>query len=205
MLRGCAGFRGVPSLFCRRASETVKERMGSSGLIRLGAIGFMLGGVAWLVLGLSAMFGYLQAIPGREDVVLFAVALVLTAAGLVGLHALQRGRAGLLGRVGFYIALAAIAARISGALLFLMGSSALEWISLPGTVGMLVGFVLFGVATARAGVLPRWYGVVLIVFMPVSLPLAVYGTALFGLVLIVLGYALRSQDDASTERSPRVT
>jgi hypothetical protein len=58
--------------------------MASSGLLRQGAIGFMLGGVTWLVLGLSARFGYLQAIPGREDVVLYVVAQLFTAAGLLG-------------------------------------------------------------------------------------------------------------------------
>jgi hypothetical protein len=100
--------------------------MASSGLIRWSAIGFMLGGVTWLVLGLSARLGYLQAIPGREDVVLFIVALLFTAAGLVGLHTLQRGSYGLLGQVGFYIALVAITGRILGAVVFLAGSPALE-------------------------------------------------------------------------------
>ena len=65
--------------------------MATSGLIRWGAMGLMLGGVMWLVLGLSTVFGYLQAIPGREDVVLFVVALVLTAAGLVGSIACREG------------------------------------------------------------------------------------------------------------------
>ena len=78
--------------------------MATSGLIRWGAIGLMLGGVMWVVLGLSALVGYLQAIPGREDVVLFVVALLLTAAGLVALHTLQNDSYGLLGRAGFYIA-----------------------------------------------------------------------------------------------------
>ena len=177
--------------------------MATSGLVRWGAVGLMLGGVMWLVLGLSAVFGYLQAIPGREDVVLFVVALVLTAAGLVGLHSLQRGGYGLLGRVGFYIALAAIAGRILGAVVYLAGSSALEWISLPGTLGMLVGLVLYGFATLRARVLPRWYGLALLASMPVSLPLATYGTALFGLILVVLGYVLWLRKD-TTEQSPRV-
>jgi hypothetical protein len=72
--------------------------MAASGLIRWGAIGFMLGGVMWVVLGLGAVVGYLQAIPGREDVVLFVIALLLTAAGLVGLHTLQSYSYGLLGR-----------------------------------------------------------------------------------------------------------
>jgi hypothetical protein len=177
--------------------------MATSDLIRWGAIGLMLGGVMWVVLGLSALVGYLQANAGREDVVLFVVALLLTAAGLVALHTLQNDSYGLLGRAGFYIALAAVAARILGAVVFLAGSSALEWISLPGTLGMLVGFVLYGVATVQARVLPRWYGLALIVVLPVSLPLAGYGTALFGLILLVLGYVLWLRR-APLPHSPRV-
>ncbi len=178
--------------------------MRSSGLVRWGAISLMLGGAVWTVLGLSALFGYLQAIPGREDVVLFAVALLLTAVGLVGLHALQGGSYGLLGRVGLYVALVAMAARLSGAVVYLAGSTALEWISWPGTLGMLVGFVLYGLATLRAGVLPRWYGLALIFSMPVSLPLAVYGTTLFGLILVVLGYVLWSRKGITIGQPSRV-
>jgi hypothetical protein len=66
--------------------------MSDSGLVRWGAIGLILGGVTWLVLGLSAVFGYLQAIPGRAEVWLFIIAHLFTAVGLVGLHALQRGK-----------------------------------------------------------------------------------------------------------------
>jgi hypothetical protein len=178
--------------------------MRSSGLVRWGAISLMLGGAVWTVLGLSALFGYLQAIPGREDVVLFAVALLLTAVGLVGLHALQGGSYGLLGRVGLYVALVAMAARLSGAVVYLAGSTTLEWISWPGTLGMLVGFVLYGLATLRAGVLPRWYGLALIFSMPVSLPLAVYGTTLFGLILVVLGYVLWSRKGTTIGQPSRV-
>jgi hypothetical protein len=178
--------------------------MTASGVIRWGAIGFILGGVTWLVLGLSARFGYLQAIPGREDAVLFIVAHLFTAAGLVGLHTLQRGSYGLLGEAGFYVALVAITARILGAVVFLAGSQALEWISLPATSVMLVGLVLYGVATLRARVLPRWYGLALIVCMPVSLPLSVYGTALFGLIMAVLGYGLWSHRGAATAQPSRV-
>ena len=178
--------------------------MASSGPIKWGAIGFMLGGVMWIVLGLSAAAGYLQVIPGREDVVLFIVALLLSAVGLVGLNTLQKGSYGVLGRAGFYIVLAAITARILGAMVFLAGSSALEWISFPGTLGMLVGLVLYGIATLRARVLARWYGLALIIAMPVSLPLAVYGTALFGLFLLVLGYALWFRRYATTGEPSRV-
>ena len=178
--------------------------MESSGLLRWGAMGLMLGGAVWLVLGLSNVFGYLRAIPGREDVALLVLALLLTAAGLVGLHALQKESYGLLGGTGFYIALVSLAARTLGAVAFLAGSSALEWISLPGTLGMLIGFMAYGLATLRAGVLPRWYGLTLILSLPVSLPLAMYGTALFGLILAVLGLALWSRNSVTTEQ-PRVT
>jgi len=160
----------------------------------------------WLVLGLSAVFGYLQAMPGREDVVLFVVALLFTAVGLVGLHTLQRGSYGLLGQAGFYVALVAIVGRILGAVVFLAGSSALERISFPATLCMLVGLVLYGGATLRARVLPRWYGLALIVSMPVSLSLATYyGTVLFGLILVVLGYVLWLRRRTVTGQPARVT
>ena len=171
--------------------------MATSGLVRWGAIGLMLGGVTWLVLGLSAALGYLDAIPGREDVVLYIIAHLFTA-GLVGFHTLQKESYSLLGKAGFYLALFAITARILGAVVFLAGSSALERISLPATLGMLVGLVIYGVATLRAGVLPRWYGLALIVSMPVTLPLSVYGTALFGLIVVVLGYGLWLHRGAAT-------
>jgi uncharacterized membrane protein len=69
---------------------------------------------------------------------------------------------------------------------------------------MLLGFVLYGLATLRAGVLPRWYGMALTVSMPLSLPLAMYGTALFGLILAVLGLALWSRRGATAEQRPHV-
>jgi hypothetical protein len=178
--------------------------MAALGPIRWGAIGFVLSGVAWFVLGLSALLGYLQAIPGREDVVLFLVAHLLLAVGLVGLHALQKHNLGLLGQVAFYVALAAVVARASGAAVFLAGSLALEWISFPGTLGMLVGFVLYGVATVQARVLPRWYGLALVVALPVTLPLATYGTTLFGLILLALGYVLWSRRGTTTAQPSRV-
>ncbi|MGH3087676.1 MAG: hypothetical protein ACRDSJ_10225 [Rubrobacteraceae bacterium] len=179
--------------------------MSSSVLIRWGAIALMLSGVAWVVLGLSALLGYLQAIPGREDVVLFVGAMLLLGAGLVGLHTLQKGSYGLLGRVGFYTALAAMAAHIATAVIFLAGNPDFQWLSAwVGTSGMLAGFVLYGVATLRARMLPRWYSLALIVVLPVTLPLAQYGTTLFGLVLLALSYGLWLRRGAATGQPSRV-
>ena len=182
-----------------------KEHMGSSGLVRWGALCLTLGGAVWLVLGLLRVFDSLRVIPGREDVVLLALALVLTAAGLVGLHALQKESYGLLGRVGFYIAVASLLARALRDVLFLAGSSALEWIVSPSVWGLVVGLVLMGIATLRARVLPRWYGLALMVSLLVSLPLITYGTALFGVILLVLGYALWLRKGTTAgQHSPRV-
>lgn len=184
--------------------------MAASGLIRWGAIGLMLSGLTWVVLGLSAFVGYLQAIPGREDIVLFVVAHLLLAVGLVGLHALQKDSYGLLGRAGFYILLVAVAVRVLHAMVFLTGSLALQWTSFPGVLGMFVGFVLYGVATLRARVLPRWYGLgfigsALIMVVPGSLPLLRYATTtLYGLILLMLGYVLWLRRGATTEQPSRV-
>ena len=185
--------------------------MATSGTARWGAIGLVLGSVIWVVLGLSSVVGYLQAIPGREDVVLFVVAMLLTTAGLVGLHTLQKDSYGRLGRTGFYVALAAIAAHVLGAVLYLAGNSAFQWLSSPvGAFGMLIGFVLYGIATLRARVLPRWYGLTLAVSMPVSLGLghllAAYWSSLsFGLFFLVLGYALWSWRSTADEGASRVS
>lgn len=186
--------------------------MATSRIVRWGAIGLMLSGVIWLVLGLSGVVGYpLQAIPGREDVVLFVVGMLLTAAGLVGLHSLQKDSYGRLGRTGFYVALTAIAAHVLAAVLFLAGNPAFQWLSSPvGRFGMLVGFVLYGIATLRARVLPRWYGLMLVVSMPVSLGLgallAAYWSSLsFSLFFLVLGYALWSRRITAAEGASRVS
>jgi hypothetical protein len=117
---------------------------------------------------------------------------------------LQKQSYDILGQAGLYFTLVAIAGNILGAVVSLAGSQALEWISLPATLSMLVGLVVYGVATLQAGVLPRWYGVALILAMPVSLPLSVYGTALFGLILAVLGYVLWLHREAADEQPSRV-
>lgn len=119
-------------------------------------------------------------------------------------NVLQRGSYGLFGEAFFYFTLVAIAVRILGAVIFLAGSTVLESTSWPATLSMLVGLVLYGLATLRAGVLPRWYGLILIVSMPVSLPLSVYGTALFGLFVVVLGYGLWLHRGAATGQPSRV-
>ena len=179
--------------------------MSSSDLIRWGAIGFMLSGVVWVVVGIIDATRDPFTFPGPVALLLLVVALLLSALGLVGLHALQEGSYGRIGLAGFYTALVAIAVQILGAVGLLWGSGALGWLVAPvGSSAKLVGFVLYGAATVQAKVLPRWYGVLLIVFMPISAALGAYGNIWVGLVLLVLGYALWMRAGAPVERPPRV-
>jgi hypothetical protein len=75
-----------------------------------------------------------------------------------------------------------------------------------GLLGLLVGFVLFGIATFRARVLPRWSGVLLVAYpllliagLPVDGPLI-----LVGLLWLALGYALWTRRDTPAEQPSRV-
>lgn len=95
-------------------------------------------------------------------------------------------------------------------MLYLTGNPAFQWLSSPvGALGMLVGFMLYGIATLRARVLPRWYGLTLAVSMPVSLGLgyllaAYWSSLLFGLFFLVLGYVLWLRRGTATEQPSRV-
>ena len=172
--------------------------MPPSNLVWWGIIGFVLGGIVWIVSGLLVVLAHPITGPRPIYFLLFVVALLLTSVGLIGLHALQEGSYGLIGRAGLYTILLAFGAQTLGTADLLWGSSALVWLVSPvGLSVKLVGFVLYGVVTLRARVLPRWYGVALILLIPVSVALLAYGNIWTGLVLLVLGYALWLRTGAS--------
>ena len=129
--------------------------MSEPSLIRYGGTAAMLGGIVLMVDGL---LGLVNKDAQYLDVI-FIVALVLVLVGLAGLHALQRDSYGRIGRVGFYTVVIATLAQILGLAVLLAGSAALEWLIPIGSLAVLVGFVLYGVATLQARVLPRWCGV----------------------------------------------
>ena len=159
----------------------------SSGVIRWGAIGFMLSGVAYIVQSLTE--------PSRVSTVAFIAALILMSVGLIGLHALQGGSYGRLGRVGLYTAIISNALLIAGTVVF--------WPFLLGSLGNWIGLVLYGAATIRAGLLPRWYGWVLIGLMPSVTITSSF--LLFGLLLLVLGYTLWLRREAPAAQPSRVS
>jgi hypothetical protein len=180
----------------------------SSNLVRLGAGGFVLGGIVWLVGSLTAAFANPLLSPGLFYYYagLSILARVLLGVGTVGLHALQKESYGRIGRAGLYTVLAAIVIQISGMVGSLAGSPALTRLVSPvGLLVLIVGFVLYGAASLQARVLPRWYSVLLIVFVPVSVALPAALTNIWlGAVLLVLGFMLWSRREAPAEQPPRV-
>lgn len=124
---------------------------------------------------------------------LTALAYVLEVVGLVGFHALQGRNYERIGRGG------AVHDRLgfshTGEPLW--GMEGLGLLVVVGVLGMLVGFVLYGVATLQAKVLPRWCGMSFIILVPgtiliFSIFAGYYSSVWEGLVWLALGYALWS-------------
>ena len=182
--------------------------MTSSDLIRWSGIAAMLGGVIWVVWSLLVRVS-LQAAGGSFSDGLLLLADLLTLAGLVGLHVLQGGNYGSIGRAGFYTSVVALLAQALAALVMLMGSEVLYWLAFPvASLALLVGLVLYGAATLQARVLARWCGIGLIVVPPIAFYMnsrIFFGSlALFGVLWVALGYVLWSRSATPTEQPSRV-
>jgi hypothetical protein len=152
------------------------------------------------------------------------VSVILMQFGLVGLYARQVEKAGWLGLVGFVLAF--IGTGFVETILFMV-STIIPFIAaqaptifdqamtppaftVPVFVGGFgLGYILFGVATMRAGVLPRWSGLLLIIgvsfFMiseaqlfdrALSHVMVTIGDVVFGLGFAWAGYALWSEKRA---------
>lgn len=189
--------------------------MTTSNLVRWGAWGFVLAGALWLVMGLVSAFvtNPRLMMPGSVLFYYYAalgiLARLLLGVGVVGLHALQKQSYGRIGRAGFYAVLVAVAVLILSLLAALAVSPTLGGLgSLVGQLLLIVGFALYGAASLQARVLPRWYAIVLLAFVPVSAALAALapGSAniWMGAVSLVLGFVLWRQNEAPAEQPPRV-
>lgn len=181
----------------------------SSNWIRWGVLGALLAATAWM---LSGVFAFMLVQPPASNMgpvgslswhlieASDAIAEVGMLAALVGLHVRQAPRYGRIGTAGFVVAFVGTASLLLSTVLWLLtrnGDGIVGLLFSLGGLAVLVGFPLLGVATLRAGVLPRWCGVALLVALPASIPLGEYANLLFGLVWLALGYVLWSQRDAS--------
>ena len=187
--------------------------MGTQNLIRWSGLALLVAGMLWLLSIFhppDTLDGMLAPAWGPSHYVT-AVASVFLVFGLIGLYAYQVAKVGWLGLIAFILSLAA-SAMLTSAELFdgalaptLAANPATQSLVNPrqagpfviviGAIAVLatVGNILLGIAIMRAGVLPRWAGLLIIigyVFLAfgIGLPaLAIISPV--GIVLSGLGYA----------------
>lgn len=205
--------------------------MTSSNLIRLSGLAAMAGGGLFVILDVleSLLFGslpYDQAAASGAWILVqgsYLAATVLIALGLVGLYLRQAEQAGTLGFVAFLAAFssAMMAAGASWSETFFgswLAQAAPQLLEADPSGALAAGLILtfalfalggllFGLASLRAGVLPRGAAVLLMigaVLYPLlgvaSIPFA---AVLFGAALAWMGYALWSA--AGTSEEPALT
>jgi len=181
--------------------------MKTANLIRWGALAAFASGALWIAGGILHL-AYPQDPPGAlgnflnyVGTAVFSAAYLGMLGGLVGLHARQMDSYGRLGTVSFFLAFV-------GAALAFVGQATSGIFPQNGTLGWLfsepgfgfqagiiltsLGLLLMGIATLRAGVLPRWCGfglIALVIFLGFG---AYGGFVVVGLIWLALGYALRS-------------
>lgn len=182
-------------------------------VLRAAAAGFA-ASAAWILLGAES------TIRGGElhfrDAV-WPVPWVLTMITLTGVHQTQRDRLGRGGHAAFGVLGIAMLLVLLGNVGTVLGIGALEVLGFPlGAMLWLLAMVPAGVATYRAGVLPRRVGVLMALLEPLSIATGValspiaglhdrgnYSGALEkGLVLLLIALALRSVAVYRDERRP---
>jgi hypothetical protein len=191
--------------------------MSSSELIRWSGL-LAIGAGAYLVLSPLVHPSSPQSAAWVPMHLLFFAALIATLLALFGILVYQLRQAGGLGLVGFFMAF------VGTAMMLLEGREHLFspdfGVGTPrGLLQLIiaslvfsVGYILLGVATARAGVLPRGAGILLAVGGPIvafSPPIGVpaveiVGHALFGGGLLWVGYVLSSGREAVVTQPSRV-
>jgi len=179
-------------------------------LVRWGGLAGMVAGVLYTLIGIIGPQS--PVFPSFSDYLIevLAVALLFTLVAIAALHVLQRDRYGRLGAagsltafIGYALVLLAVIANA------LAGREVLGIVPSLGALGALVGLILLGSASLRAGMLPPWCGVLLIAGFPLSTVLDILvfanaGDILRGVIWALVGYVLWSQTGAATEQPSRV-
>ena len=199
--------------------------MSSSSLFRLAGLAALSSGVLSVIGDLLSLLVDLEnpvsATTSSYTIVyfLYLLSTALVLLGLVGLYTSQSQAVGILGLVGFLVAFLGTVMLVGGLWfeLFVTPNLAAQAPALVeadlGSLGFTltfflgaVGWVLFGVATLRANVYPRWAAVLLIVggvifFLPVPLR-----GIIFSVSVAYLGFMLFTGQVRSDEQpSPRVS
>jgi hypothetical protein len=204
--------------------STKEASVSSSDLIRWGGLAAVVSGVLSVIGDLLRLFVDVEnsqtatTVPYALVFLLYLLGAVLLLLGLVGLYTSQSEAAGLLGLVGFLGAFLGTVL-LAGALwfeLFITPALATRAPELAeaelGLLGFILvflfgtlGWILFGIATLRARVYPRWAAVLLIVggvvaFFPIPLSGIVFSVA-----IAWLGFILFTGRAAPSEQPSRVS
>jgi hypothetical protein len=199
--------------------------MSIANLVRWSGLMSVLAGVLYALGALlhpvgedAAAFASSRWVPAH---LVYLVAVILMQFGLVGLYARQAEKVGWLGLAGFVLAF--IGTAFVGTIMYIVARvihfianeapALFDQVATPLTdavlalaLGYVLGYSLLGAATMRAGVLPRWSGLMLIIgaasFFISEAPLfdralahgiVTFGDVTFGLGLAWMGYALWSE------------
>ncbi len=203
--------------------------MSSSNVIRWGGLPAVLAGMLLLLFDVLELFVSdfenfsVIAITGTYAVIagFFLLAALLSSLGLIGLYASQAEAAGPLGLLGFVVAFIGTTL-VAGAFWAqeffvpavakvapeLLDNELPGWLNFGFSMSFslfALGWLLFGVATFRARVHPRWAAVLLMIgAVLILLPLPI-ASVVFDVAVAWLGLALLAGRGTSTEWSQRVS
>ncbi len=198
--------------------------MQSSNLIRLAGLAALVSGAVSVMGDLLRLFVDVEnatsatTVPYAAVFLLYLLGGALLLLGLVGLYTSQAEEAGILGLAGFLIAFLGTVLLV-GALWFELFITPALTVEAPelaeaelGLAGFILvfllgalGWILFGVATLRARVYPRWAAVLLIVggliaFVPIPMSGIVFSVA-----IAWLGFILFTGRDVSVGEPGQVS
>lgn len=215
-----------------------KMKITPSSLIRWAGLAAMVAGILYVLVGMFHPLNVPSSVTTTRWVIVHIFAIAMSFFGLLGiagLYARQAEKSGWLGLAGFvmlslWLALVMGFSFVEAFILPLMTTEAPRFVD--GFMGMFTGFanginlgvlptlwtlsgplyilggLLFGIATFRAGILPRWAGGLLAVGAVLAPVAALFPPELeakvavpVGLALAWLGYALWSERRAQASES----
>src|SRR5215216_4699639 len=184
----------------------------SSQMVRWGGLAGLAAAVVFLVAAIVNLIspyqrGTFDSFSDYLYQLLVTVAFALIAVAIAGLHALQSGRWGTAGASMAFVGYAIIV--VVAAATLLAGADVLLSVRFVGAAAILVGSIVLGLMTIRAGILPWWCGVLIIV----GFPLGDFSNAVIrggeGIVLAIVwglvGWALLSRSGTPEEQPSRAS
>jgi hypothetical protein len=146
---------------------TTRPKPAGLGQARRVAVVAALAGVGFLALGVESVLGRDGIVDGRD--LAFIAPWVLLGLTVWGVHVVQRPADGRLGARAAGVVLAAVLVTSVGTVGLGLDVPALEAVVPLGALLFVGGMVAMGIATTKAGVLPRWAGWLIALTQPLTM------------------------------------